>query len=334
LLAREVDHRAKNAMAIVQSIVRLTKTAEKADYAKAIEGRINALSRVHMILSDARWQGADIAKLIHDELAPYQSEDGKRITTEGGNIVLNPTVAQTLALVLHELATNAAKYGALSNADGCLAIRWSLSSGEIHILWKEQGGPVIDAARKKGFGTRIITSSVEAQLGGKAVFEWLREGLSCSFVVPYKSAIDTSRLAAEAFTRSDVSESIKARKILIVEDEALVAMALQDQLEALGLSVVATCANVPDALAAINSRLPDAAILDVNLGGQLVYPVADRLTELGIPHVFVTGYGRESIDQRYWATRTLEKPLDGDMLEHVFVRASTAEGGFKRRAAT
>ena len=105
---------------------------------------------------------------------------------------------------------------------------------------------------------------------------------------------------------------------MIVEDEALVAMILEDQLEELGISIVATCASVPEAMKAIEKSAPAAAILDVNLGGQLVYPVADRLIDQGIPFVFVTGYGRESVDQRYSFVKVLEKPVERQALEGLF----------------
>src|SRR4051812_42176249 len=167
LLAREVDHRAKNAMAIVQSIVRLTKAKGIEDYAAVIEGRIKALSRAHAILSDSRWQGADLAKLVDDELAPYRSGHAERIRVAGPNVLLDPTTAQTLALALHELATNAAKYGALSQAAGELDLTWDIQPGAILVNWRETGGPATRAPHKTGFGTRIITSSVERQLGGK-----------------------------------------------------------------------------------------------------------------------------------------------------------------------
>jgi two-component SAPR family response regulator len=109
---------------------------------------------------------------------------------------------------------------------------------------------------------------------------------------------------------------------MIVEDEALVAMILEDQLKELGLTVVATCANIPEAMKAIDQSTPDAAILDVNLGGQLVYPVADRLLDREIPFLFVTGYGRESIDRRYASIPVLEKPVERQVLEAAFARES------------
>jgi two-component sensor histidine kinase/PAS domain-containing protein/ActR/RegA family two-component response regulator len=320
LLAREVDHRAKNAMAIVQSIVRLTKANGVADYAAVIEGRIKALSRAHAILSDHRWQGADLTKLVDDELAPYRSHSADRILVAGPNILLDPTTAQTLALALHELATNAAKYGALSLASGRLELNWDVQANAILLNWRETGGPATNPPRKTGFGTRIITSSVERQLGGKTTFEWLPQGLSCVLRVPLGESID--RRAEVAGPSGDgAPRAIYGRRVMIVEDEALVAMILEDQLEELGLSIVATCANVADAMTAIEKSKPDAAILDVNLGGQLVYPVADRLIDRGIPFVFVTGYGRESIDRRYDSIQVLEKPVERQALEDVFVKA-------------
>jgi len=321
LLAREVDHRAKNAMAIVQSIVRLTKANGIADYAAVIEGRIKALSRAHAILSDSRWQGADLAKLVDDELAPYRSSGADRILVAGPNVLLDPTTAQTLALALHELATNAAKYGALSQASGRLELNWEVQPQAIVVNWRETGGPSTHAPRQTGFGTRIITSSVERQLGGKATFDWLVEGLSCMLLVPRSQIMDRHGEVAADRRDDGAAEAIYGRRIMIVEDEALVAMILEDQLEELGLSIVATCANVADAMGAIDKNTPDAAILDVNLGGQLVYPVADRLIDRGIPFVFVTGYGRESIDRRYASIQVLEKPVERQALEDVFVKA-------------
>src|SRR6185295_5437588 len=184
LLAREIDHRAKNAMAIVQSIVRLTKAATTDDYVSTIEGRIKALSRAHVLLSDSRWQGADLDTLVKEELAPYRSNRADRLDISGPKVLLEPTTAQTLALALHELATNAAKYGALSSASGKLAVGWDLQADVLTIDWRETAGPAARTPSTTGFGTQIITGSIERQLGGKATFEWLPAGLRCTLAVP------------------------------------------------------------------------------------------------------------------------------------------------------
>lgn len=321
LLAREVDHRAKNAMAIVQSIVRLTKASDIREYAAIIEGRIKALSRAHAVLSDSRWQGAEMATLVEEELAPYRSGHADRIRISGPKVLLEPTTAQTLALALHELSTNAAKYGSLSQAAGRLELDWEVQRGEIILRWRESGGPPVEAPQQTGFGTKIITSSIERQLEGVATFDWRPEGLFCQLRVPRRPSAESSADVVIPLPATATPRKLPGARIMIVEDEALVAMILEDQLEDLGITVAATCASVPEAMRAIDTSAPQAAILDVNLRGQLVYPVADRLIDRGIPFVFVTGYGRESIDRRYSFVKVLEKPVERQALEGLFATA-------------
>jgi PAS domain S-box-containing protein len=321
LLAREVDHRAKNAMAIVQSIVKLTKAGSVPEYANAIEGRIKALSRAHALLSDARWQGAELTELVRDELAPYFSGSADRIVIGGPNLFLDPTTAQTLALALHELATNCAKHGALSQSAGRIELEWEAQANDIVIRWHETGGPPPHQPRKIGFGMKIITLSIERQLGGTSNFEWRQGGLFCSLRVPRNQRGQNGSIAHSPRTGCSAGP-ISGQRIMIVEDEALVAMGLEEQLIDLGRSVVAISPTVDEAMKAIDQFAPDAAILDVNLCGELVYPVASRLMALGTPFVFITGYGRESIDQRYSMIPILEKPIDRSSLEQVFADRS------------
>src|ERR1700704_4960401 len=136
LLAREVDHRAKNALTLAQSIVRLTRGDTVKSYVQSVEGRINALARVHTILSLSSWQGAEIGKLVDEELAPYST--GDQIAFDGSEIQLQPATAQTLALALHELVTNSAKYGALSTQSGRLSIKWGIHDHVLQIVWEER----------------------------------------------------------------------------------------------------------------------------------------------------------------------------------------------------
>jgi PAS domain S-box-containing protein len=182
LLTREVDHRAKNALALAQSIVRLTRADNVKTYVNAVEGRINALARVHTILSLSSWQGAEISKLVDQELAPYSMSDQIRLS--GAEVELQPATAQTLALALHELVTNSAKYGALSTLSGQLAITWEIEDDILALTWKETGGPLVRAPTTRGFGTRSLMASVESQLGGQALFDWRAEGLICRLLIP------------------------------------------------------------------------------------------------------------------------------------------------------
>jgi PAS domain S-box-containing protein len=182
LLAREVDHRAKNALALAQSIVRLTRASEVKDYVQAVEGRISALARVHTILSLSNWEGAEVGRLVEEEIAPYSS--GEQIALHGAELRLQPATAQTLALALHELVTNSAKYGALSALSGRLDIRWEERPDALQLVWEEHGGPPVEKPASRGFGTRSVIASIESQLGGKAEFDWRCEGLICRLTVP------------------------------------------------------------------------------------------------------------------------------------------------------
>jgi two-component sensor histidine kinase len=186
LLAREVDHRAKNALALAQSIVRLTRASDVKDYVQAVEGRISALARVHTILSLSNWEGAEIGRLVEAEIAPYSS--GDQIELDGAELQLQPATAQTLALALHELVTNSAKYGALSAVSGRLKIGWEVRGEALQLVWEEHGGPAVETPISRGFGTRSVIASIETQLGGTAEFDWRTEGLICCLTVPLAKA--------------------------------------------------------------------------------------------------------------------------------------------------
>jgi PAS domain S-box-containing protein len=182
LLTREVDHRAKNALTLAQSIVRLTRAENVEAYVDAVEGRISALARVHTILSLSSWQGAELGKLITAELAPYSPAGQVRFV--GPEVQLQPATAQSLALALHELVTNSAKYGALSVLSGRLSVAWNVENDQLDVLWTESGGPRVSEPTTRGFGTRSLMASVENQLGGQALFEWHPDGLICRVLVP------------------------------------------------------------------------------------------------------------------------------------------------------
>jgi two-component sensor histidine kinase/two-component SAPR family response regulator len=324
LLAREADHRAKNALAVVQSIVRLTKADAVEDYVVAVEGRIGALARAHTLLAQSRWQGADLATLVDEELAPYRTGEAEQIILGGPQVSLKPRTAQTIAVALHELATNAAKHGALASLTGRVALGWELGGGALVMRWSETGEPAVRAPTVQGFGIKVITSSVEAQLGGKARFDWRRDGMDCTLTIPHLDQGGPEARVPWQPNRnapSTVDQPADARRVMIVEDEALIGMMMKDALTGLGLAVMGPFVTVGDAMRALDDDPVDFAILDVNLGGEWVYPVADRLATRGIPFVFVTGYGVDGLDGRFAQTPVFEKPIEPHVLESMFGRA-------------
>jgi len=327
LLAREVDHRARNALALVQSIVRLTRADTIKSYIAAVEGRIGALSRAHTLLAQSRWQGADLARLADEELAAYRTGDADKIVVRGPDLSLEPRTAQTLALALHELSTNAAKYGALSELAGRVSLTWELKPDRLVLRWTETDGPPVKAPASPGFGIRVIGASVERQLEGEAVFDWGPGGLCCTLSVPRSEQIGI--LAHDGVGRRTNGEDKcqlplqleTGNRVLLVEDEILVAMMMRDILTELGFSVIGPFSRVAEAMVAAVHDEFDAGIIDINLGGEFVYPVADVLVARKIPFVFITGYGVESIDVRFANVPILKKPIQRQVLQSIFVAA-------------
>jgi PAS domain S-box-containing protein len=314
LLAREVDHRARNALAVVQAIVRLTKSATKEGYVKAVEGRIQALAQAHTLLSESRWQGADVRRLAMEEIAPYCGSDPARMQMEGAPVSLSPERSQSLALVLHELATNSAKYGALSVPEGRLAVRWSVDCGVLTFNWEEAGGPPVTAPGSHGFGTKIMNASIKHQIGGNVAWDWRPSGLHCTLQIPM-AASDASELPSAQQARNLLHlPSGTMKRILLVEDEAMIGIMMREMLSEYGMFVVGPCCSVKEALTEATADF-DGAFLDLNLSGEFVYPVAALLKERNIPFVFVTGYGAESLDRRFEEVPVLQKPVTRENLE-------------------
>jgi two-component sensor histidine kinase len=189
-LSREMDHRAKNILAVVQAVVRLTKADQVPDFVKAIEGRIAALARAQALLSIDRWSGADLHTLLRGELAQFfkAAEEGPSVELDGVALLLPPGVAQPLSLALHEMATNAVKYGALSSSGGRLEISWFVERTSRDVLmlrWAESGGPQVRGPpAMRGFGSRVLTDTLRSQLGGAISMLWNAAGLICEFTVP------------------------------------------------------------------------------------------------------------------------------------------------------
>jgi PAS domain S-box-containing protein len=181
ILAREAEHRAKNLLANVRAMVRLSHSDTPDGLREAIEGRIEALANVHSLFVQSRWAGAELGRLVEQELSPYS----RRARIDGPNIMLNPELAQAMAIALHELATNAAKYGSLSVSEGYVRVEWALATGRRLVLrWTEVGGPPVKPPTRSGFGTNVMEAMIRDQLKGEVRLDWRAGGLACEIVIP------------------------------------------------------------------------------------------------------------------------------------------------------
>ncbi|MDO9707892.1 HWE histidine kinase domain-containing protein [Paracraurococcus lichenis] len=220
LLAREVDHRAKNVLTVVQSILRLTKADSPRAFTQAVEGRVAALARAHQLLSRSRWGGADLIELLREEFAPYaagakeRTRGARRFLLQGPPLHLRPEAVQPIAMVVHELATNSAKHGALSLPGGTVRVTWEVDarlpdeSPWLRLRWEEAGGPRVAAAPTRfGFGSRVVSTTVERQLGGEVRYDWDIDGLRCRIAVPIERLMSPPEEEPEALRDRPVSLS-------------------------------------------------------------------------------------------------------------------------------
>jgi two-component sensor histidine kinase/PAS domain-containing protein len=301
-LLAELDHRIKNLLAVVQSVA--AQSARKSSsldvFLKTFAGRLKSMSSAHDLLSAARWRGATLARIAAAELggvAPTQTR------WDGPELFLTPRAASALSLTLHELAVNAVKYGALSSENGKVEVVWRRSpDGGFALEWLETGGPATSPPEKRGFGATLIEDVVGRELGGKARMEYKRGGLSALIQAapealadgpppePEKAAaperIVETLIAADENIRPG---AIAGLKVLIVEDSLLLALELEAGLEDAGVVVVGCAAELSEALSMLDLEF-DVAVLDADLNGQSVAPVAEILRQHNRPFVFATGY--------------------------------------------
>ena len=310
LLAREVDHRAKNALAVAQALVTLTRAETIEGFAEAVRGRIAALGRAHSLLSQSHWRGAPLEQLIRDEISPYAKEG--QLGLKGPAINCSAGAVQSMSLLFHELATNAVKHGALGHENGNVKIEWVLGPDSLTIEWVERDGPAVKKPAEEGFGSRLLRQVSGRQLNAKIAFHWNPEGLRVEISLPgelfmRESASDQQEEDGAA-NQSDWPEpGDDNRKILLVEDEELVALELSAELSRLGWAIVGPAATLAEAQALLSKHV-DAAVLDVNLRGHPIYPVAEQLEKLHVPFVFCTGYEMVDPEGRFPNVPVIRKP--------------------------
>jgi PAS domain S-box-containing protein len=190
LLMREINHRAKNMLSVVDAIAHQTATRNPEDFVERFSERIQALSANQDLLVRNEWNGVEIADLVRAQLAHFADLIGSRIAMHGPKLRLNPASAQAIGLALHELATNAGKYGSLSTERGCVNIRWGTTGDAFTMGWAERGGPPVSAPKRRGFGTTVMKAMAERSVGGMVALDFAASGLTWRLACPAGNALE------------------------------------------------------------------------------------------------------------------------------------------------
>ncbi len=309
LLVQELNHRVKNSLAIVQSIATqsLRRASSPQHFTESFSGRVRALAKAHDLLVRQRIGGTSLREMIREQVLLGNADD-ERIQMVGPEVVVAGRDAINLALVLHELATNARKYGALSAEQpaGSLAIQWRVDYRplpRLELKWEETGVVGMKTPDAKGFGSVLIERSLQGS-GGEAMLSVTSDGFRCEISLPLESDQQAIPPSESASTRADNG------RILVVEDEPLIAMELEQALIATGFSVAGPVGTIGGALKLIETDKVDAALLDANLAGHPVDEVAAALTRANIPFAFATGHDREGLPQSFASAPILRKPFN------------------------
>jgi two-component sensor histidine kinase len=316
-LMAELDHRVKNVLSAVQALAQQTakRTTSLDAFLLNFSGRLKAMASANELLTAARWRGAAIDHLASAELgalAPGQT------SWEGPELFLTPRAANALSLALHELATNAVKFGALSVETGHVDLRWRLlRRGGFELTWTETGGPPVAPPTRRGFGATLLDQVTPRELNGEAEVEYRPAGVRVRLRAGPQAMADRPETVPEV-PASRVTEtvptsvgpaSLKGARVLIVEDAVLLALELETGLTDAGAQVVGPAYELEEAMALLDQPI-DAAVLDANLNGRSVTPVAEVLHQRKIPFVFATGYGETGGAPGGFDAPVIRKPYD------------------------
>lgn len=324
LLIAELNHRVRNILTLVRGIVAQTggKTTNVADFASEVGGRIQALARAHDQLTTSQWGASSLNDMLATEIEAYFGENAERYRLQGPRVRLDPQAFSTMALVFHELVTNSAKYGALSDSRGEVNVAWDFDdTGSLKIDWSENGGPAVKAPTRRGFGSTIIERSIPFELQGEASIDYALTGVRAAFLVPghyvtedkAEPAMDSESLVEDA--DRDVSFAGNA---LLVEDNVIIAMEAEQMLLGLGFDNVVTASSVGAAARAMEKTDFAFALLDINLGGETSMPTADALREKGVPYLFASGYGEGAeLPDAHKDVPVVTKPYSADLLRSI-----------------
>ncbi|MBZ8133134.1 HWE histidine kinase domain-containing protein [Afifella sp. IM 167] len=336
LLIAELNHRVRNILSLIRGLVRQTRVSSRTieSYVGQLDSRLQALAMAHDQITRDHWAPAPLRALLEAEAAAYLGPKADRVTVSGREALLTPEAFSTVALVFHELLTNSAKYGSLSD-NGAIDIAWDRrKDGSLNIAWREHGGPAVKAPTRQGFGTTIINRSIPFDLKGEAEVVFELSGLKANFVIPSRyvsfaegEAPEPASLEARPAAARANGAILLERNVLLVEDSLIIALDAESILADLGAPSVHVCTGIAEARQVIAAHQIDMALLDVNLGDQTSFPLADELAAAGVPFLFATGYGEDTdLPEEHRGRLVLQKPYTAQSMAKKFAEL-LSEGG-------
>jgi len=316
LLITELNHRVRNILNLIRSLVSQSKhdAIDVEGFATIIGGRIAALASAHDNITKENWSPAPLASLFESEIEAYLTGQNDRFTLTGDPVLVTPEAYTVLALVVHEMMTNSAKYGSLCDQSGTVAVDLSTTpDGDLAIAWRECGGPAVQPPTRRGFGSTIIERSIPFELKGEATVRFALTGLEADFIIPKRYVTQDKAPLASLSTSADVNAGDKhgdnavgdsgaslleeawrgeglPDHMLVVEDSMIIALDIEENLRRAGVASIDVASSVVGALSAIGARQPDLALVDFNLGSESSLPAIEELKRRGVPFVLATGY--------------------------------------------
>lgn len=332
LLIAELNHRVRNILGLIRALVSQSQheALTVPGFAAILGGRIAALAAAHDNITAKNWGPASLFSLITAELAPYGGNNAGRLRLVGEDVLIIPEAYTILALVVHELATNSAKYGSLSARAGAVELRLARTAfGDLALSWRETGGPPVTAPMRQGFGSTIITRTIPHDLLGEADVRYKLTGVEADFIIPARYLAGTEPVALIAANARGTGRTPAAlpptylpTSVLVVEDSIIIALDTEENLKRLGVGDVRLESSVSGALAAIANSPPEFAIIDFNLGGESSEPIAAALRKAGVRFVLATGYAEAAGEfERLGAAAVLRKPYGMTEIERLLVIA-------------
>jgi light-regulated signal transduction histidine kinase (bacteriophytochrome) len=321
ILIAELNHRVRNILGLVRGMVSQSHDgiSHVEEFIESVSGRIHALARAHDQITAEQWSAAPLRKLIEAEAMAYLMPGHDRLMMTGPGVLLDPYSFPTVALVIHELMTNSAKYGALSILPGQIIVKWFIDdTGNLVIRWEERDGPTVQEPTRRGFGSTIIERSIPFDLKGSSKTEYAASGLRATFVIPAAYICVSDDLAGPVSAHRAVKLSQLHGDVLVLEDNLIIALDAEDILIRLGAGRVHTASTVAEALHIIGHAAITFALLDFDLGGDTSLEVALQLQAADVPFLFASGYGESlRLPAGLRDARVIRKPYNLESLREV-----------------